>query len=153
MNADEAPLPPALGHLGHGHRLRLAELSTPVRFTAGEFVFRENEPATRCWLLGTGSVVLTTLVPGRGTVALETLHGGDVLGWSWLGTRQLWQFDAQATTTTDAAEVDVAALEQMALSQPDFGYAVTRALSGVLIARLQSTRARLLDLYANRGER
>ncbi|UOT01012.1 cyclic nucleotide-binding domain-containing protein [Rhodococcus opacus] len=153
MNADEAPLPPALGHLGHGHRLRLAALSTPVRFAAGEFVFRENEPATRCWLLGTGSVVLTTLVPGRGTVALETLHGGDVLGWSWLGTRQLWQFDAQATTTTDAAEVDVAALEEMALSQPDFGYAVTRALSGVLIARLQSTRARLLDLYANRGER
>ena len=59
-------------HLDHRHRLRLAELSTPVRFAAGEFVFRENEPATRCWLLGTGSVVLTTLVPGRGTVALET---------------------------------------------------------------------------------
>jgi hypothetical protein len=31
-------------------------------------------------------------------------------------------------------------------------YAVTRALSGVLIARLQSSRARLLDLYANSRE-
>lgn len=153
MNADEATLPPAFGHLSREHRLRLAELSTPVRFAAGEFVFRQGEPATRCWLLGTGSVVLTTLIPGRGTIALETLHGGDVLGWSWLGARQVWQFDAQATTATDAAEVDVTALEQMAITHPDFGYAITRALSEVLIARLQSTRARLLDLYANRGER
>lgn len=84
MNAEISTLPRALGHLSREHRLRLAELSTPVRFAEGEYVFREDEPATRCWLLGTGSVVLTTLVPGRGTVALETLHGGDVLGWSWL---------------------------------------------------------------------
>ena len=31
-----------------------------------------------------GSVAIETEVPGRGAVTVETLHAGDVLGWSWL---------------------------------------------------------------------
>lgn len=148
MNAGEPVLPAALAALAEKQRVRLAEFTTATRFAPGAVVFRENDPATRCWLLQTGSVVLTTVVPGHGTVSLETLHGGDILGWSWLGTNPRWQFTAHAVTATDATELDVIALQATAADDPAFTYAVTRALSGVLIARLHSTRARLLDLYA-----
>ncbi|MEU2005778.1 cyclic nucleotide-binding domain-containing protein [Rhodococcus sp. NPDC019627] len=152
MTAGGTVLPPLLAALDDEHRRRLTALTSPVRFGEGEVIFREGAPATRCWLIGSGSVVLTTHVPGRGAVALETLHGGDVLGWSWLGARPVWQFAAHAAAATEAAEIDITALERMAGAEPEFGYVVTRALSGLLIARLQSTRARLLDLYANRRE-
>ncbi|WP_016881449.1 MULTISPECIES: cyclic nucleotide-binding domain-containing protein [unclassified Rhodococcus (in: high G+C Gram-positive bacteria)] len=152
MNADEQVLPAALAALAEKHRVRLADFTTAARFAPGDLVFRENDPATRCWLLHTGSVSLTTVVPGRGTISLETLHGGDILGWSWLGANPRWQFTAHATEATDATELDVIALQATAADEPAFTYAVTRALSEVLIARLHSTRARLLDLYAGRRE-
>ena len=148
----EPYLPRALATTAREDRGRLVELTRPARFAAGDIVFRENEPADRCWFLRTGSVVLTMAVPGRGTVSLETLHGGDVLGWSWLAARPRWQFTAQASAPTEATELDVVALHQAALVDPAFGYAVFRGISTVLIARLQSTRARLLDLYAGRRE-
>ncbi|AOW92646.1 crotonobetainyl-CoA--carnitine CoA-transferase [Rhodococcus sp. WMMA185] len=151
MNSDVPAAFSSLPGLEREHRSRLAELTTPVRFAAGQSIFRENQAAMRCWLLGTGSVDLTTVIPGKGAVTLETLHGGDVLGWSWLNPHGVWQFTATATSDTDAAELDIVELERMVDDEPGFAYAVTRALSGVLIARLQSTRARLLDLYASGG--
>ncbi|MDT2007584.1 cyclic nucleotide-binding domain-containing protein [Rhodococcus opacus] len=153
MNGHHADPFSSLRGLEQAHRIRLAELTTPVRFAAGDLIFQENHAATCLWLLDAGSVVLTTAIPGRGIVTVETLHGGDVLGWSWLNPRPVWQFTATATSVTDAAEFDVTTLEQRASDEPAFVYAVTRALSGVLIARLQSTRARLLDLYADNRQR
>lgn len=152
MTGAEPYLPRALATIAREDRGRLVELTRPARFAAGDIVFRENEPADRCWFLRTGSVVLTMAVPGRGAVSLETLHGGDVLGWSWLAARPRWQFTAQASAPTEATELDVVALHEAALVDPAFGYAVFRGISTVLIARLQSTRARLLDLYASRRE-
>ncbi|MFZ2172994.1 MAG: cyclic nucleotide-binding domain-containing protein [Rhodococcus sp. (in: high G+C Gram-positive bacteria)] len=152
MTVGSGALPPTLVGLSPEHQKLLAELTSPVQFAAGEIILREGDPAQGCWLLRTGTVVLTTTVLGRGTVIVETLHGGDVLGWSWLGPQPVWQFGARATTVTDATQVDIPAFERIADAQPAFGYAVTRALSGVLVARLQSTRARLLDLYDGRRE-
>ncbi|MGV9743355.1 Crp/Fnr family transcriptional regulator [Rhodococcus zopfii] len=152
MNAAEPVLPAALAVLSEEHRSRLADFAVAVRFAPGDLVFREDEPATRCWLLHTGCVVLSTVIPGRGTVALETVHGGDILGCSWLGAHPRWQFTAHARTVTDATELDVIALQATATDDPAFTYAVTRALSEMVVARLHSTRARLLDLYAGRSQ-
>ncbi|MGF7120603.1 Crp/Fnr family transcriptional regulator [Rhodococcus sp. BE178] len=132
-------------------RDRLEALSTPALWLPGEFVFREGEPARRCWLLRRGRVSLSTSVPGRGDVVIETLAAGDVLGWSWLRPPRVWDFAAVAADTTEAWEVDAVALRDAAEADPAFGYAVSQALSAVLLDRLQATRARLLDLYANPG--
>lgn len=132
-------------------RKRLAQLWTPALWVPGEYVFREGEPARRCWLLRRGRVVLATSVPGRGDVVIETLSGGDVLGWSWLRPPRVWSFGARAADPTEAWQIDVAALQEAAERDPAFGYAVARAMSGLLLDRLQATRARLLDLYANPG--
>ncbi|RVW03263.1 cyclic nucleotide-binding domain-containing protein [Rhodococcus spongiicola] len=130
-------------------RERLEALSTPALWVPGEYVFHEGEPARRCWLLRRGRVLLSTAVPGRGEVVIETLAGGDVLGWSWLRPPRVWSFGARAADPTEAREIDIAVLHEAAERDPVFGYEVSQAMSGLLLDRLQATRARLLDLYGN----
>ncbi len=132
-------------------RERLEQLWTPAVWVPGEYVFREGEPARRCWLLRRGRVVLATSVPGRGDVVVETLSGGDLLGLSWLRPPHVWTFGARAADLTEAWQIDIEALHAASERDPAFGYAVSRAMSGLMLNRLQATRARLLDLYANPG--
>lgn len=126
---------------------RLAGISREVQFAAGTEVFREGAPAGKCWFLRSGRVTLTTTVPGRGDVTVETLSHGDVLGVSWLRAPRLWEWNATAVAATAAVEFDVAALESIADDDPVVGRALYLTLSRALLHRLQATRARLLDVY------
>ena len=50
----------------------------------GHRLFREGDPAETFYLVRRGRIALTTHVPGRGDVVIETLEPGEVIGWSWL---------------------------------------------------------------------
>jgi CRP/FNR family cyclic AMP-dependent transcriptional regulator len=71
---------------------RLAAHTYPHSYARGDIIFREGDVADRFFLVRDGSVTLTMDVPGRGSVAMETLDADCALGWSWLFepvTRQL----------------------------------------------------------------
>ncbi|BCJ33388.1 hypothetical protein Athai_08910 [Actinocatenispora thailandica] len=125
----------------------VATVTRPLRLPPGSRVFREGEPAARCWLIHTGLVRLDTLVPGRGHVTVETLGAGTVLGWSWLCPPYRWHFGAEATETTHTSEIDGGQLRRLCDDDPDLGYAIMSRFLPVLLDRLQHTRMRLLDLY------
>ena len=82
------------------HQLALVrDFAIRVHFTRDEMIFREGDPATRFYLLQNGRVALESFVVNRGKVVIDTLHGGEVLGWSWLFPPHLWHFDARASGT------------------------------------------------------
>lgn len=116
-----------------------------------ERLFDEGGRAGYCWLIRHGRVALDTAVPGRGHVVVETLGPGDLLGWSWLIPPYRWHFGARAIGTVEATAFDAEQLRILADQDPRLGYALTRQLLTVVLDRLQSTRARLLDLYADHG--
>jgi CRP/FNR family transcriptional regulator, cyclic AMP receptor protein len=62
-----------------------------------------------------------------------------------------WHFGAAAIEPSTATELDTGQLRALAVADPAFGYALATTLFSVMLERLQSTRARLLDLY--RGSR
>jgi CRP-like cAMP-binding protein len=134
--------------LADDQRRQLAALVRKVQFAAGTKVFREGDPADRCWLLRTGQITLTTRIPGRGEETVETLSAGDVLGVSWFRPPRQWQWTAIAVIPVTAVEVDATMLHSAAESDPVLGRAVYSILADTLLHRLQATRARLLDLYA-----
>jgi Fe-S-cluster-containing hydrogenase component 2 len=123
-----------------------------VNFARGERVFEEGQPATGCWLLLRGCVAVDTTIPGRGRVVVHTLGSGDVLGWSWLIPPYTWHFGAIATAPSSAIALDTDRLRSLAEADPSFGYPLAMRLLGVLLDRLQTTRARLLDLYRSPRE-
>lgn len=126
----------------------LARCASLVRFRAGEYLFREGEPADAFYVLRTGRVALETRL-GTGPRTLDTADADDVVGWSWLVPPYRWTFDARAVTDTGAVAFDGACLRARCEDDPALGYALLRRVVGVMSTRLQSARVRLLDLYGN----
>ena len=124
--------------------LRAAACS--VHLPAGTRIFDEGGVADRFWLLTDGLVHLDTVVPGRGGVIIESLAAGTVLGWSWLFPPHTWQFGAVATEPTLAIEFPGTELRQLCAADPVLGYDLTTRLMGVVVHRLQATRARLVGV-------
>ncbi len=131
----------------------MADTARDVAFAKGATIIAEGRQADGCWLITAGRVALSTEVPGRGEVVLQTLGAGDVLGWSWLVPPQLWHLTATAIEPVSAVECDTVALRALAERDPALGYALALGFFELLLARLQSTRARLLDLYGSPRER
>jgi CRP-like cAMP-binding protein len=125
----------------------LAGCASEVEFAAGAPIFKEGDAADACFLLTAGDVALEIVVPGRGPHVVETLHTGEVLGWSWLFRPYRWTFDAQALTATSAIRFDGAALREAKTADKEFGYELMTRFAQVLVDRLQATRLQLLDIY------
>ena len=136
-----------------GDRLELiAGCATNVGFAAGERLFREGEPADTFYLVRRGRVALSTHVPARGSVVIETLDPGEIVGWSWLFPPHVWQFDARAVDDVRAVAFDGACLRGKCEADHALGYELMRRFAAVMIDRLQHTRLRLLDLYGRDGD-
>ena len=128
---------------------RLAEVVRDAReviFEAGQVIFHERAPANCFYVIKEGEVALESHVPEDGPLFVEKIGPGDVLGWSWLVAPYLWQFTARAITRTKAIAINGAHLLGLCEREPAFGYALMKRITGIIIARLQSTRRRMLEL-------
>ncbi len=141
---------PFLAGLGETHLARLGGCceAAVATFPAGRSIFHEGEDADTCYLLESGDVALQVFRPAGGPHTLETLHGGDVLGWSWLFPPYRWVFDATAVTPVRAIALDALRLRAAKDEDCEFGYELMRRFAQVVVSRLQATRLQLLDLYA-----
>jgi CRP/FNR family transcriptional regulator, cyclic AMP receptor protein len=117
----------------------------------GDRLFREGNPADTFYLVRRGRIALTTHVPGRGDVTIETLEAGEVIGWSWLFEPYRWYFDARAVEDAGLIAFDGTCLRDKCEADHALGYELMRRFAQVMIDRLQRTRTLLLDVYGNGG--
>lgn len=149
MNIAELAGVPPFSRLAAPHLSLVATTAREVAFPAGATIFSDGQPAVGCWVIGAGHVALGTQVPGRGLVVVQTLGSGEVLGWSWLIPPYHWHFTATASTEVSAVEFDTTRLRALADSDPALGYPLSLGFFEIVVARLQNTRSRLLDLYGS----
>lgn len=119
----------------------IAELlagGTAVRFAAGEHLFRTGDVADRFYLIEHGTVALDLVAGGRQHV-IETLHDGEIAGFSWLFKPRRWLFDGRAVHDTTAT---VFAAAEQELSEE-----LMRHFAAIAVSRLQAARLQLLDVY------
>ena len=138
---------PVFAGLGDETLDRLAGCGEDVRFAAGERLFREGDPAGTFFVLRHGAVALEIVAAGRRPLVLETLHDGDVAGWSWLVPPYRSAFDARAVEATKAVAMDGACVRATCEADPALGYALQQRFIPVIVERLQATRLRLLNVY------
>ena len=125
----------------------LVGCASNVRFDAGQYVFREHDEANHFYLIRHGRVSLEIFVPERGTIAIQTISEGDVLGWSWLIPPYKWRFDARAVDLTRAIALDGRCLRGKCEEDHDLGYELLNRFVHIIEDRLAATRMQLLDVY------
>ena len=87
-------------------------------------------------------------MPQRGAVTIETLHGGDILGWSWLFPPYRTMFDARALGVVRTIAFDARLPARRSASRTrSSATTLMQRFAEVMVERLQATRLRLLDVY------
>lgn len=139
----------ALDGLRPEHVELIAGCGRTASFRDGELLLRQGGEANAFLAIRSGDVGLEIAVPGRGPLVIETLHGGDLVGWSWLFAPYRVRFDARARGVVRAIAFDGACLRGKCEADHDLGYELMRRFAEIVVERLQATRVQALDLYAN----
>ena len=113
----------------------------------GETVLSRGMAADVCHLIVDGTVAIEMRPPGSTPQTIQTLHGGDLLGWSWLLKPYRWTFDARASTVASAITLDAELLRRSMESDPGFGLVVLRRVTRAIVNRLEATRLQVFDVY------
>lgn len=107
--------------------------------------FREGEEADRFYLIREGSVVLEVFNLELGSLPLQTLEAGQVVGWSWLVPPYRWRFDARCVTDVRAFALDGLCLRAKCEADPHLGYELLKRFAMLIDQRLQATRRQLVE--------
>ena len=125
----------------------IASCAEDVHYEAGQMIYREGDEANQTHLLRYGKVAIEIFAPQQGSLIIQTLGPGDVLGWSWLFPPFRRRFDARAIAPTKAIALDGKFLRERAEEDLRLGYALLKRFSRVVLERMQATRLQLLDVY------
>lgn len=128
-------------------RARLAECANNVVFEPGAEIVSEGSAADTFLAVRSGRVAVGFRTPARGLAVTETLHGGDVLGWSWLFAPYRWQFDAIALERVHAVELHANCIRSYLDQNPGTGFDLVRDAARAMGEQLHAARLRLIDLY------
>lgn len=127
----------------------LAGLAERREFVAGEWIARQSDTADACHLVLAGRAAVEVAAPGRDPLVIATVHGGEVLGWSWLLPPHRWHFDVVALDGVSTIALDAQRLRAACQSDHALGHEVTLRLAAVIATRLEGTRLQLVDVYGN----
>lgn len=136
---------PFLAGMNSHHLELLTRYATKKQFKAGETIFRAGERAHGFYLIQTGTVALEGSVMEHGTIATDTVHAGEPLGWSWLFPPYRWHFDARAIEPTTAIFFDGDILRQHYNEDITLGHDLSQRTCKVMAHRLQTTRQKLIE--------
>jgi CRP/FNR family transcriptional regulator, cyclic AMP receptor protein len=118
-----------------------------VQFPERHVIFREGAPANEFYFLREGLVAVELTIPGRRATTIQTVVGGDILGWSWVSPPYRWHFAARTIERTRALVFDAKCLRDKCEQDHDLGYELLSRFVDIISARLDATRLQLLDLY------
>jgi CRP-like cAMP-binding protein len=138
---------PFLQGLAPRHLQIIAECAQKVNFNAGEFLCREQEEATRFFLINHGQVAVEIYRHRGGPVAITTVGEGEALGWLWFEKPYHWHFDARAVQLTRALALDVKSLQQKCEQDHELGYALMKRYAHLLAVQFRVVMLQMVDVY------
>lgn len=115
-------------------------------FKTGSYLFRQGQPADKFYLIRDGRVTMEVYVPGRPSVAIETVEAGEIIGWSWLVPPYKWSNDARASDTVRVISLDGACLRGKIEADRVLGYEIYKRFLPVMARRLHQNRERIVEL-------
>jgi CRP/FNR family transcriptional regulator, cyclic AMP receptor protein len=130
---------------------RLLPCAREVRYGEDAFIFREGGDADTLYLLRAGYVALEQHVPGKGSVKVESLCAGDILGLSWLFPASRWMLDARCLSPVQAFALGADCVHERMKEDPALGLELLTQIVHTLYQRLVRVRLQRLDVYKAEG--
>ena len=123
----------------------LADSAMATQFEAGQWIFRQGDPANRFYLILEGKVLIESEVKERGMIPIRTLGPGDDLAWAWLFPPYYMHFNACAIEPTRAIFFYGTRLREQCEANHELGYQLMKRIAQVVIRNLNATQQRLLE--------
>jgi len=140
---------PFIQGLDASHIELMASCASNMKFGPNDYLGREGNKADTFYFIRSGRVNLEIHAGSRGTLTIQSLEDGDVIGWSWLVTPFRWHFDIRAVSKTRVLALDGKCLRQKCDADHHLGYTLMKKLAHLMEERLKATRMQLLDVYAS----
>jgi CRP-like cAMP-binding protein len=129
------------------YRSLIAGCGKNTHFDSGQLLARTGDSANLFFALRHGRASIEIHSPGRGPLIVQTVDGGEIVGWSWLFPPYRWTFDVRAIEEVRAISFDGECLRGKCDRDPVMGYDFMKRFARVFMERLENTRLQLLDLY------
>jgi CRP/FNR family transcriptional regulator, cyclic AMP receptor protein len=129
------------------HCETLAAFGRRAHHQPEDILFAEGDEKHEFFLLLSGRVALETMAQGK-PLRVQTLEGGEGLGWSALVVGRGKLFQARALEPVEALVFDGHALLERCRSDTCFGYKIMHRLLGIVSGRLSAARVQLLDMHS-----
>ena len=129
----------------------LADHSEEISVTAGELLFKQEEPAEQFYIVLDGSIEVEVPSIMGPALIVQTLGEDDILGWSWLIPPYKWTFEAKAHKDSELLCFDGKKLLQYCEKHNDFGYALMKQFAALMSERLHAARLKMMDNWAPPG--
>jgi CRP-like cAMP-binding protein len=134
---------PYFGGISPESLKQIAMIAEEKCIPAGTELFREGDPAKHLSVITRGEVHIQYLLGSGELRTVDTLVGGDLLGWS--GIVEPYRYTAIATTTrdTELIQLDAVKLRQLLEQDPLLGYRLITQVAKLLANRLEGARVQL----------
>ncbi|MBI4503033.1 MAG: cyclic nucleotide-binding domain-containing protein [Gemmatimonadetes bacterium] len=127
---------------------RVAEICKEQTFKFGQTIFKEGEPGNRLYIISTGDVRISRVVPGSGEEALTVLKPGACFGEMAVFDRSERSTDAIANTDCTLLTISRSDFEILLDFNRDIAYKVLWAVVRLLCERLRITNDNLRSFLA-----
>jgi len=138
---------PILQHLDIAELKKVVELSERKTYKAGDFVFKQNEAATKLYFVDKGRVGIIMQPTSTRQVTVSTESRGGVFGWSALLHPRVYTAAAKCFEDCELLALEGTKLRELCYREPRLGVKVMEGLASLIAARLDSTRLQLMDMW------
>jgi CRP/FNR family transcriptional regulator, cyclic AMP receptor protein len=137
---------PFLQGLSADHQEILTGCARRTRFPSDTLILHQGDAADRFFLIEDGCAALEADRKGQGTIRIQTLGAGDVLGWSWLFPPHVYHFSARTVESTDTIIIDAIKLRTRFHQFPELGNVLVKHMAQVVVKRLEATQSQLVEI-------
>jgi CRP/FNR family transcriptional regulator, cyclic AMP receptor protein len=148
--ASRVALHPFLAGMNHTQLALLTDCAMSRHFNANQLILREGDLANGFYLVETGKVALESDAGPCGSIPIQIVGAGDLLGWSWMFPPYVWQFTARAIEPTTTLFFYAAILREYCEKDHSLGYELLKRISAVMLTRLQAAHDQLLPMHSGR---
>ncbi len=125
----------------------IARVAQLKEYPTDTILFHEGQDTSWVYLVLQGAVALEIDVSGHGSVQVQTLAAGELLGWSPVLGLGPMTATARTLSRCRLAALDAGRLAALCRQDPCFGVEFLRRTGAALAQRLGSTRRQMAGLY------